>query len=157
LTNGNQKLLWVDDDSRDRFFYEIDCLQEHGWKVEWAEDGEEAIVRLSTERFGAILLDQSFKLRVSDAAEDVWGGCRVLYWLQGKEQPPEAPLDLAWQESTKARKAVGANKRALALIISAFFDEQVDAALGRLRPVPDLLVKPIDEHRLLSKLDLATK
>jgi CheY-like chemotaxis protein len=142
----------VDDDEQDRFLYEIDCLEEGGWQVAWAEDGEAAIERLSTESFQAILLDQSFKLRVDDSAEDVWGGCRVLYWLQGHEQPPEAPLDSAWQEATKLRFPLGGNVDVLTLIVSAFYDEQVDAALKRLEPVPDLIAKPINEHLLLGKL-----
>ena len=145
-------LLWVDDDGVGRFAYEIDCLARMGWKTVWATGAEEAASTLSTSRYDLVLLDQVFPFRSGDSYRDVWTGCRLLYWLRGRGVPPDAPQREAWLQLTKSVRPHKGNKDAPVIIVSAFQDEHVDAALSAVIPPKFILPKPVDENILLQRV-----
>ena len=126
-----KRLLWTDDDGRERFIYEERMLQRDGWEVHWAEDVEEATKKLSTERFDVVILDQMFPLQRArgqgDAAPRIWGGCLLLWWLRRQCWPADLPYAAAAADyPIWAVQPLPENRSVPAIIISAIYDEQVE-------------------------------
>jgi|1186.fasta_scaffold57808_2 CheY-like chemotaxis protein len=145
-----RQILWVDDDGKDRFPFEIDCLKRIGWHINWAESAEEAVEKLLEKSFDLVLLDQVFPFEKDGRHKDVWSGCRLLYWLRGRDAAPHgAPPHDEWARLAARKPPQNGNRDVMVIVISAFQDDDVDAALKTIRLPPKLLPKPVDEDLLL--------
>lgn len=149
MITGNQRLLWLDDDGRERFPYEIDCLERLGWQIDWALNGEEAVRALAKHRYDLVLLDQVFPFVTGDRHIDAWSGCRLLFWLRGEGVPPTAPWQSKWSKLASQQRPQNGNGEIPVVVISAFQDDHVDAAFKMIEPPPQILPKPIDDGLLL--------
>jgi len=150
-------LLWVDDDGPERFLYEAYMLERSGWKVQWARSVMEGMESLGQERFDAVLLDQMLPFGVLGAdggdPPDVWAGCLLLYWLRGLSRPSAAPPVRASDEREfSSRRAREENREVPAIIVSAFYDDDVDAAVKKVQAVPQFS-KPLEVQQLLAVLE----
>jgi hypothetical protein len=146
----SKALLWVDDDGSDRFLYEERVLRRRGWEVHWATDLASALAALSSQRFDAVILDQSIpnSKEIGDS-ESVWAGATILAWLRGV---PTDRLGKLPQEF----EPLGANRTAAICILSAFYDDEA-AELIRESEFPGeiilILSKPVDLDELMRFLD----
>ncbi len=153
MNRSKRRLLWIDDDGRDRFLLTERILKDDGWEITWALTGVEALesLKAGSEPFDALLVDQMFPLRFSEA-RDVWAGARVLHWLNGQAQPTEAPEVDSWENATQDLAPNQASAAAFTLVVSAFYDEQVTAALKALNPGLIIMAKPVDRDLLRMRL-----
>ena len=143
-----RRLLWTDDDGRERFMFECHLLTKGGWIVDWAHDVYEALEKLGASRYGAMLLDQMLPLggRRPEAVPETtpWGGYEVLWRLRRashrhNKAPPFAPAEgqAGWPEPLDGNVGIPV------LIISAFYDEDVLAAMrGASVHDRDLVISP---------------
>jgi CheY-like chemotaxis protein len=142
-----KRLLWIDDDDPERYLFETLTLEEVGWNVAWVQPVEEpqrmsllaAARKLAAEAFDAVLLDQVFPIQESDSRtlwidgefprdQDIWSGCRLLYWLRGEAAPDDAPLSDDAQEIYNY-KPLEANRDLPVCVVSAYFNEEVERAI----------------------------
>lgn len=145
-------ILWIDDDGPRRFVYEEKRLRKEHWEVTWARGVEEAVEALASREFLAILLDQM--LPMGDPIRDranVWQGCLLLYWLRGRDFPSHAPAIAEWREVGK-RAPLATNRRAKMIVVSAYYDSEVDAAIRAIEPGLISIAKPIDASALVNAL-----
>jgi CheY-like chemotaxis protein len=146
----HRQILWVDDDGEDRFRFEIDCLKRIGWDIIWAKSAEKAVENLLEKSFDLVLLDQVFPFEEDGRHKDVWSGCRLLYWLRGGDTvPSKAPPYDEWARLAARKPPQNGNRDVMVIVLSAFQDDAVDAALKAIRLPPKLLPKPVDEDLLL--------
>ena len=146
-------VLWVDDDGRDRFLYELSILEENGLVTDWAFDAEEAISLLSKKNYDLVLLDQVFPVGRKSSYKDVWSGCRLLYWLRGEELPAEAPQGALWAGVLDMLQPLEENSYVPVIIISGFQDDFVDKALHEKSQGITIFPKPVNGDKLLAKID----
>jgi CheY-like chemotaxis protein len=148
MTPQSSTILWVDDDGPRRFPYEQGLLERDGWQVQFAEGIGEAVEALSKRVFLAVLLDQTLPMgsAVQDRA-NVWQGCRLLYWLRNHTFPGHAPVISEW-ERVGERKPHKRNRKAAVILVSGYYDPEVDAVIRALEPEIQSIVKPIDADAL---------
>lgn len=153
MTDSSQlPLLWIDDDGPRRFVYETKLLERAGWQVSWARGVEAAVETLAERVFTAVLLDQM--LPMGDPVQDranVWQGCLLLYWLRRKPAPSQAPASREWQK-IGSRAPLAKNRHAKVLLVSAYYDTEVDKAIRAIEPALVAITKPIDADLLLKEL-----
>jgi hypothetical protein len=145
-------LLWIDDDGPGRFLYEEYMLTKRGWSIVWATSVRDALERLGSEGFAAIMLDQMLPLDPGPLAPtDVWSGCLLLYWLRGRPRPAAAPQaedpDMFLEFSP-----LGGNRSSTVIIVSAFHDDEVEEAIKAIEPSMQVIKKPIDLDKLITML-----
>lgn len=156
---GERTLLWVDDDGRTRFAFEELRLKRSGWQVEWALTAIEAAEKLRDRVFSAVLLDQTLPLLKKAEPEnkaDVWTGCLLLHWLRESPFPGNAP-PLEGRDQLKNIQPARENVRTRVIIVSAFYDNEVDAALHELEKDLTMITKPIDIDFLMGALNNGRK
>ncbi len=124
------KLLWIEDDPRERFVYEEYILTNlDNWAITWAGTVLEAMIILNRESFDAIILDQMLPIEKSINAPEVWGGCYLLHWLRNGKRITNRYLDNQLKRYPnpihKKIAPLKNNKTTSLLIISAFYDEEV--------------------------------
>jgi CheY-like chemotaxis protein len=124
-----RRLIWVDDDPRDRFEYEVTSLEDQNWEVTLASTVWGAVKKLSTKSFNVMLLDQMLPFQAHDAP-NVWAGCRLLRWIRRAHPPSKAP-DLQEYRRLDKIKPHRENQRIAVYIMSAFFDADVELATRR--------------------------
>ena len=148
-TDNGYRLLWADDDIGRRFVYNRYRLEEEGWRVEEAPHVLDAARKLSEEDYDFILLDQMYPFSAHAPADDVWGGCRLLYWLKGRTQPRVAGPVPSIEQLGKLspRKS---NQQAPLMFLSSFDDPAVRKALHEVVPDFRLETKPIFPEQLLT-------
>jgi CheY-like chemotaxis protein len=145
-TYSHRVVLWVDDDGPERFLYEEFMLERNGWTVRWANSVAEAKERLRSECFDAMLLDHFLPLQspATEDGTDAWGGCRLLYWLRGLRLPAGVPETAVLEECAVEEGAPREENRNLkVVIVSALFDDEIDAAIRHLPGAIPTLRKPI--------------
>lgn len=145
-------ILWIDDDGPRRFRNELKQLAKEGWKVDWARGVIEAVEALASRVFFAVLLDQTLPMK--DPLNDrvnVWQGCLLLHWLRGRPFPSRAPEIREWQ-SVGQQAPHSENRLAKMILVSAYFDKEVDAATREIEPDLISIVKPIDAGALVNAL-----
>jgi CheY-like chemotaxis protein len=146
-------LLWVDDDGPDRFLFEEFMLTRRGWKVVWATSIRDALQKLGTNVFDAILLDQMLPVDPGPLAPtDVWGGCLLLYWLRGMERPLAAP-EVEEPDAFREVEPLASNRSITIVIVSAFHDDEVEEAIKSAAASIEIVKKPIDLDKLIAKLE----
>ncbi len=160
------RLLWMDDEGRDKFILETSVLQRNNWEVEWAHGVPEAAAKLRKRRgeaFRIVLLDQ----HVAEADEGtpdkhlIWGACRLLYWLRGTPasipRPWLAPGEVeAW--SRAAPRPV--HRRIPALLVSTYHNNAVLEATRKASghdKFIKLMAKPVDPGELLRNIQRLTQ
>lgn len=147
------RLLWTDDDGRERFLYEEYVIQDEGWDIAWATDVTAAARRLSTEPFDALILDQMLPYEGLRPTDVLWSGCVLLRWLRGKGPPPN--LNLEPGGGLSRMTPLDLNSDIPAFIVSGFHDLAVEAATRDAseqdRNIP-LVPKPVDVEIILSFL-----
>jgi CheY-like chemotaxis protein len=149
-------VLWIDDDGPSdgpgRFPYEVRVLNRNGWNVTWAPTGKQATDLLSKQAFQGVILDQMFpwrgKLRETGP---VWAGCLLLAWLRGANRPVSAP-PISGFEQLESLSPLVINQSIRVILVSAFYDPEVEAALKEIEPGLTQLVKPIDPPELVRRL-----
>jgi CheY-like chemotaxis protein len=143
MLDDKPRLLWTDDDGPDRFMFEYYSLERKGCKVEWAVDVFNALERLSRERFDALLLDQMLPFDKKDRETTPWGGCEVLRWLRGSPSRPDLAPPLPAHPSGTWPVPLEENRQIPVLVISAFYNEQVLAAMrGASKRDRELAISP---------------
>jgi len=150
MTNA-RNLLWVDDDAPGRFPYEAYLIKSRGWSLTWATSVPDAFEALATHRFDGLLLDQMAPYDASGKETlRPWGGCWIVRWLAGAEQPLEFPVSLAkiWQAHP-----IKANRTIPTMIFSGFYDEEIWRSINEVRPEIALYSKPIDPDVLTDFLE----
>jgi hypothetical protein len=154
-TYSHRVALWVDDDGPERFPYEEFLLERSGWKVRWASSVAEAMERLRRDCFDAVVLDQFLPLRSSETGHGAgaWGGCLLLYWLRGVPPPAGAPETTALDEDKGGNDPPREENRGVrVVIVSAFFDAEVAAAISDLPGTVAAFAKPIEVQALIDYL-----
>ena len=142
------KLLWIDDDGKDRFPYESRKLSNYGYEITWAESGTEAADALQKETFTTILLDQQLPWE-KNGFSVVWGGVLLYAWMRGKERPNNAPPCEGFDALPKLEYKVDAR----VIIVSAFYDNGVAEARRALGLIDRMVLsKPIDLETLQARL-----
>ena len=150
--NG-RALLWIDDDGRDRFLYEEHMLKRRGWDIVWATNVRDALENLGSKEFQAILLDQMLPVAPGPLAPtDVWSGCLLLYWLRGKPRPSAAP-QAEESDIFRETKPLASNRAIAVVIVSAFHDDEVEAAIKEIGASSQIVKKPIDSKKLIEMLE----
>lgn len=148
-------VLWVDDDDPDRFVYERDLLERHGWKVTWARDVEEAANALHREHFDAMILDQMIAGNGVEEQSVIWAGCHLLRWLRGVDPPPSRRRGEGTWPALQNISPNAVNKQVPVAILSAYHDkdvlQQTQSASEQDRKAP-FLGKPVKEQELLAFL-----
>jgi len=148
-----RRVLWVDDDGKDRFQYELSVLEDSGFTTDWALDAEEALASLSKEAYDLVLLDQVFPIGKDSSYKDVWSGCRLLYWLRSEPPPAGAPQGALWAWLLGKNKPKSKNREIPVIIISGFQDDHVDAALRQINQGISIFPKPVDGDELIRTID----
>jgi len=157
MVTDNMRLLWVDDDGEKRFRYERRILQQQGWEVIWAEDIDMACSLLTTEEFGALILDQSLPFIKEFTPTGIEGGYLLLHWLRRGNLPEQFDLP---QGDTPSQPGPPrpANQRLPVLFVSAYYDEELRWQMEKLNgdsgPV-DIVSKPVDQqdlHRFVARV-----
>lgn len=147
-----KNILWVDDDGRDHFLYELSVLAEQGVLVDFALDAAEAIAKLQANEYDLVIFDQHFPIVTvfnsqygvsTSQGQDLWSGCRLLYWLRG-EPFAEVQGQADWSAIFCDRRPLPSNRNTPVIFISGFQDDHVDKALGRVSPEIDCFPKPVD-------------
>jgi CheY-like chemotaxis protein len=151
-----KRLLWVDDDGEKRFRYERRILQKEGWEVVWAVDIDTACSLLTTEEFGALILDQSLPFVKDVTPTGIEGGYLLLHWLRRGALPEQ--FDLPQGDTTSKPSPPRPSNRLLpVLFVSAYFDEdlrlQMQKLNGESRPI-EIAPKPLDQHELLRFIEI---
>ncbi len=147
------KLLWADDDLiYRRFRYTKRIVKDRGWELISALDVVEAIEKLHEQIFDFILLDQMMPFSRQQQQVDYWGASRVLHWLLGKPQPPNAPP--VNKDRLDALKPRPGNKRVPRMILSAFDDIAVRKSIESLDPEILMETKPFDPDQLIETIEL---
>lgn len=149
------RLLWVDDDGEERFRYEQRILGARNWEIAWALDLLDAAEKLSTSPFDALVVDQSLPLRKGGEPTRIEGGYTLLHWLRRGEAPPGGEFD-DFRRPLNGKQALGENRCLPVLIVSAFFDEDLDAKIRQISPEDqEILIapKPLDEYSLRSYIE----
>ena len=148
-------VLWVDDDDPERFVYERDLLDRHGWKVTWARDVAEAAKALHRERFDAMILDQMIAGNGAEEQSVIWAGCHLLRWLRGVDPPPSRRRGEGTWPALQNISPDAANRHVPVAILSAYHDkdvlQQTQSASEQDRKAP-FLGKPVKEQELLAFL-----
>jgi CheY-like chemotaxis protein len=152
IENSQMPILWIDDDGPRRFVYEQKLLERDGWQVSWAGGVAEAVDALASRSFLAVLLDQTLPMGspLSDRA-NVWQGCLLLHWLRGKPFPSQAPQIDEWERMGRLAP-LDENRAARVILVSAYYDHEVDAAIRQIEPHLVSIVKPIDAASLVRAL-----
>lgn len=149
-----RRLLWVDDDGRGRFPYELSVLDDNGFETDWASNAAEAVEMLSATNYELVLLDQVFPVDQKSSYRDVWSGCRLLYWLRGKRPPTNAPQGAMWNELLLKNRPRPKNKNLPVIIISGFQDDSVDQALRQTNHGISIFPKPVDGDELIRTISI---
>lgn len=159
MSEGERRLLWVDDDGPERFEYERLILERKGWEISWARDVRTAARILSQVSFTALVIDQTlpFQLNGSDPDDErrsIWGGCMILRWLRQKHMP--VGMDIPANDDELQRlKPLEGNKLLQALIVSAFHDDAVEEATRNTSEIDQEIIiepKPLDIRKLSAYL-----
>lgn len=151
MSEGRPRLLWTDDDGRERFLYEEYVIRDEGWEIAWAEGVSEASRLLAREPFDALILDQMMPyegLRQNEFL--LWGGCLLLRWLRGA--PPPAALELELDGGLYASQPLDVNRDIPAFVVSGFYDASVAEAFREASPQDrDLRImpKPVEVDEVL--------
>jgi len=148
-----RRVLWVDDDGKGRFQYELSVLEEYGLATDWAVDAGEAVSSLSKTGYDLVLLDQVFPIGQESSYKDVWSGCRLLYWLRGKQPPAGAPQGALWASLLRRNQPAEVNRSVSVIIISGFQDDHVDEALRQENQDIAIFPKPVDGDKLLARIE----
>lgn len=123
------RLLWIDDDPRERFVFEEHVLTEHdNWDITWAPTVLDAMKSLSQKTFHAIVLDQMLPIESMQMAPEIWGGCYLLHWLRNGRAINNRYLHNRLKGSDPIHKKympIEKNKRMRLFILSASHDEDV--------------------------------
>lgn len=153
MENRIRSLLWADDDVNRRFVYTKYRLEKEGWKVVLAPNVVNAARQLRSMAFDFILFDQMYPFSDTENVPDVWGGCRLLYWLKRKRRLPQAnviPSDEV--EKLKKLKPKSVNMEAPLMFLSAFDDEAVRQEILKLVPEIRMETKPMHPNQLILAL-----
>jgi CheY-like chemotaxis protein len=121
----------------------------------WARTVQEAIEALETIEFRAVLLDQFLPMDdpLTDRA-NLWQGSLLLHWLRGHAFPGQAPaIAIEEWKAFAGRAPLDANRRVHVIIVSAYFDAEVDAAMRTIEPDLSLMQKPLDATKLVQALN----
>lgn len=158
MSETKRRLLWIDDDGPGRFEYERYLVEREGWSLVWAEHVLDAVTRLASEPFDALVIDQMLPFDAEDRGfPDPWGGCLLLRWLRGTYPPRHVPLKMLTREGHLGAQPppLPANVGLRLLVVSAFHNEEV---LGEIRAASEkdqhivVASKPLNERRLLELL-----
>lgn len=123
MSESRQRLLWIDDDGEGRYLSEVLFLAHRGWEVVWARDARSAMEILSSEQIAAVLLDQVFPHDSNlSEKEDIWAGCRLLFWLRKAKGPDKAPLSEGWAQLLNEWQPLPENDGVPVLLVSAYQD-----------------------------------
>ena len=148
-----KKLLWVDDDGPERFLYETFLLESHGWEVDWKGDVQQAIAALSTGAYDALILDHLIPVEGRASVAELWSGLAIFGWLRQSRLPNAIFGTLPLYENSAP---LDSNKRIPVCFISAFYDEEIEAAIGLIEAEGERvshLSKPIATKNLIDFLD----
>lgn len=151
----NRTLLWVDDDGDSRFPFEVLRLTRSGWQVEWALTAIDAAEKLRDQVFSAVLLDQTLPLPKKAKGENkanVWTGCLLLHWLRKSPFPESAPL-IEGRDELRTIQPAQENVEIPVIVVSAFYDDEVNSAFRQLEPDFKMITKPIDVEFLMRTLN----
>lgn len=149
--DSTRRLLWIDDDGERRFSFEQIVLEEKGWEITWVESVQQAAEVLVKGYFELLFLDQMLPL-MDGEPEDVWGGSILLHWLRGTDQPEEMPPHDV--RPLFGRRRPRKENRSIPVVrISAFQDDEVDAAMHEVDPSLLSVSKPIDMNGLMQEID----
>lgn len=156
-------VLWVDDDEKERFIFEIRSIEKKlGWRVLWANTVRGAAEFLESEAVDAMILDQmicdksttSFGVpSLHGIASPIWSGCRLLHWLRGKEHPNRAPWpreEPGWKFLLDMEPLAG-NRKVPVILASAYHNKEVLDATADASSLDDplrLFAKPVDFERI---------
>jgi CheY-like chemotaxis protein len=150
----SRRLLWIDDDAPDRFRYEHRLLTRHGWETTWATSASAGAEALRDQVFEVVLVDQMLpwsEEELRKQSEEVWAGCLLLFWLRGKKRPSKAPPRKAF-DNLYRMAPLARNRTVPVILSSAYYDEEIAAALLEIELHLPELPKPIDCNRLLELL-----
>lgn len=125
----NNRILWVDDDPKERFIYEEYILvNEDKWTIEWAKSVFEGVNALSKTPFKAIILDQMLPPKESGEDAEIWGGYYLLCWLRLHKDKLKNILESHqshpnWLENSAS--PLESNRDIPVILVSAYHDETV--------------------------------
>jgi len=143
-----KRLLWVDDDGRERFLYEEYLLRKKGWDIIWAHTTKDAARILTQEAVDGIATDHIHPLTGDEPT--TWGGYHLIKWLRNDRdddwgEPKRIPPEI------ESYRPLDGNKNLPVLIIGAFFDEEVERRIRDLPHADELswLEKPINVEKLI--------
>ncbi len=145
-----RRLLWVDDDSPDRFILEDELLRDAGWHVGWATTLADAVHALSWDAWDAVFLDQMIPFFTGPEFPVPSGGALVLFWLRGRALPEDVA-----QMPVFAARPLEQNRRCPVVIVSSYYNTDLMEDMRRASPLDaalPVLAKPLHDAALASLL-----
>jgi hypothetical protein len=128
-------------------------LKSHDWEVDWKEDVQQAIAALATGVYDTLILDHLIPVEGRASVAELWSGLAIFGWLRDSRLPNAIFGTLPLYESSEP---LDANKRIPVCFISAFYDDEIEAAIRLIEtegePV-SRLSKPIASENLIEFLE----
>ena len=156
---NSDRILWVDDDPKERFIYEEYILtNEDNWIIKWANSVFEGVTALSETPFQVLILDQMLPPKELSESAEIWGGYYLLCWLRLSKEQLKNTLENHRSHPKwlcNFPSPLESNRNIPVILLSAYHDEKVLKETHSISREEEKIVyfsKPIEIERVRKHL-----